>query len=201
MNRLVDTYYTFRFIRLLTQPWEESAAYSAGIIDSSGKQLIKPADFTITQKSIYTRFVALVYNIKRLIEKVPLGKTSIAKYVSAGLLLKEWCDPVVLVEFLAENNEKTEDLNLLLENFTSGIDVGGHQSFAGSRVFDVDSAVFHKCRFGKKHKARYKTYVGSEESGKSIADYCLKNPRQSVILKNTSNGSMIYFRYKTNNKK
>ena len=37
-SRAGDLYYSFRFVKLLTTPWEETDAYKLGIIDENGKR-------------------------------------------------------------------------------------------------------------------------------------------------------------------
>lgn len=78
-----DLVYTFRFLKLLTQPWEETAAYKAGIIDAKG-QRVKTVGITNINKDAYTPFHRLVFNIKRLIPG-----NRFASYAAALYLLKE----------------------------------------------------------------------------------------------------------------
>lgn len=85
--RATDFIYTLRFLRLLTTPWEETEAYKKGIVDEKGNKLKKPQ--TADEKSVYNSFHKLVYNLKRLLGKVPLGKTRIASYAAALYLIKE----------------------------------------------------------------------------------------------------------------
>jgi hypothetical protein len=90
MSRAVDLYFSFRFLKLLTEPWKSSEAYSEGIIDSKGKLLIKPSNFTTSdQKNAYTVFHRLVYNIKRVFEKLPFGSSRIKSYAAALYLIRE----------------------------------------------------------------------------------------------------------------
>jgi hypothetical protein len=86
-TRVSDTIYAFRFLRLLTTPWEKTGAYKAGLIDATGKLLRKPE--TSEEKSKYNIFHRLVFNIKKLLNKLPLGKTTIASYLAAFYLIKE----------------------------------------------------------------------------------------------------------------
>ena len=51
--------------------------------------LVKGKDQTSAQKKTYTSFHKLVFNIKRLMSKVPFGRTRIASYAAALYLLKE----------------------------------------------------------------------------------------------------------------
>lgn len=87
VQRAVDIYYTFRFLRQLVTPWNETKAFKLGLIDADGKLIRKPN--TGEEKDAYTLFFRLVYNIKRLLNKVPLGKTKLASYIAALWLIKE----------------------------------------------------------------------------------------------------------------
>ena len=90
LTKATDTVYTLRFLRLLTTPWEETNAYKEGLIDDQGNKLRKPV--TEKDKSVYNVFHRLVFNVKKLINKVPGGKSKIASYAAALLLIKEKCD-------------------------------------------------------------------------------------------------------------
>tara|TARA_Y100000033_G_C2734745_1_gene105299 strand:- start:501 stop:1004 length:504 start_codon:yes stop_codon:yes gene_type:complete len=62
-------------------------AYELGIIDDNGKVLKKPK--TSEEKASFTVFHRLVFNIKRLLSKLPFGKTKLASYATALFLIKE----------------------------------------------------------------------------------------------------------------
>jgi hypothetical protein len=87
LTKATDTVYTLRFLRLLTTPFEETNAYKEGLIDDEGNKLKKP--FTEKEKSVYNMFHRLVFNIKKLLAKVPGGKSKLASYASALYLVKE----------------------------------------------------------------------------------------------------------------
>lgn len=82
-----DFFYSLRFLRLLTMPWEKTGAFKAGIVDKNGKKIKKPE--TPDEKANYNTFHKLVYNIRRLLAKVPLGKSTIARYGAALFLIKD----------------------------------------------------------------------------------------------------------------
>ena len=88
-----DLVYTFRFLRLLTTKFEDTEAYKAGIIDENGKRLksfdLNTIDNRNTYKNYYTPFHRLVFNIKKIMEKVPGGGSRLASYAAALYLLKE----------------------------------------------------------------------------------------------------------------
>ena len=76
ISRTADLFYAFRFLKLLTTSWNKMSAFELGIIDDSGKVIKKPK--TNEEKSAYTIFHRLVFNIKRLMSKLPFGKTKLA---------------------------------------------------------------------------------------------------------------------------
>jgi hypothetical protein len=41
VSRAADTYYAYRFVKILSTPWDEMDAYEFGIIDENGKVLRK----------------------------------------------------------------------------------------------------------------------------------------------------------------
>ena len=87
LSRSGDLVYTMRFLTLLTTPFEETNAFKEGLIDSDGEKLKKPK--TSKEKEVYNYFHRLVFNVKKLISKVPGGKKRIASYAAALYLIKE----------------------------------------------------------------------------------------------------------------
>jgi len=91
MSRIVDTYITYRIIKTLVLPWNKQDAYKLGIIDEKGKVLKKTKDLkTSEEKSTYTVLTKFIFNLKRLLNQLPGGKSKFASYAAAAvLLLKE----------------------------------------------------------------------------------------------------------------
>ena len=90
LSRAADLGYAFRFLKLLTTPWEKLPAYELGIVDKRGRNLRKARELkTNEEKSAYTIFHRLVFNVKRLLQLIPGGKTKIASYAAALFLIKE----------------------------------------------------------------------------------------------------------------
>lgn len=88
-----DLIYTFRFLKLLVTKFEDTDAYKAGIIDDKGNR-IKTYDKYSPKgredyRNYYTPFHRVVYNIKKLMAKVPGGSSRIATYAAALYLIKE----------------------------------------------------------------------------------------------------------------
>jgi len=90
VSRAADTYYAYRFVKILSTDWKDMDAYEFGIIDENGKVLRKARTLrTSEEKSAYTIFHRLVFGIKRIIEKLPGGRTVAASYAAALYLIKE----------------------------------------------------------------------------------------------------------------
>jgi len=86
----IDAFITFRFLKLLVTPFDKTEAYKLGIIDERGKVLRKYRTLErIEERQAYTILHRLVFNIKKLIEKVPGGKSRLASYAAALFLIKE----------------------------------------------------------------------------------------------------------------
>ena len=89
-NRAIDALIAFRLIKLLVTPFNKTEAFKLGIIDERGKVLKKYRSLErIEERRAYTILHRLVFNIKKLIEKVPGGKSRLASYAAALFLIKE----------------------------------------------------------------------------------------------------------------
>jgi len=120
MGRAIDLFVTYRFLRLLTTPFEKTDAYKLGIIDGKGNRIRKPKSTqpavelaTSELKNSYTILHKLVFNIKKLFGKVPGLRTKTGTYAAALFLLKDTFkehvdDPDMFekefVKYLKENN-------------------------------------------------------------------------------------------------
>ena len=96
MGRAIDLFVTYRFLRLLTTPFEKTDAYKFGIIDKDGNRVKKPKSTkpavelaTSELKNSYTILHQLVFNIKKLFSKVPGLRTKVGTYAAALFLLKD----------------------------------------------------------------------------------------------------------------
>lgn len=106
MGRAIDSLIVFRFLKLLVTPFEDTKAYELGIIDERGKNLRKANKLnTEEERESYTILHRLVFNIKKLIEKVPGGKTKLGSYAAALFLIKE------------HTKDKLEDWDILEKEF------------------------------------------------------------------------------------
>ena len=96
MGRAIDLFVTYRFLKLLTTPFEKTDAYKLGIIDENGNRIMqkgikKPQVPLVTsqEKNAYTILHKLVFNIKKIFAKVPGLRTKVGTYAAALFLLKD----------------------------------------------------------------------------------------------------------------
>lgn len=86
---VVDTVIVFRILKMMTRKWEEMDAFKFGLIDANGKRIkgVKPK--TSEEKNSFTLLHRLVFNLKRVLELLPFGRTRLASYAASLALLKE----------------------------------------------------------------------------------------------------------------
>ena len=109
MSRAVDLFVTYRFLKLLVTPWKKQEAYKLGIIDDKGKNLIKSRDFEREdQRAAFTLLHRLVFNCKRIMQKIPFVRSQLGTYATALFLLKE--------HYKIENLPERQVSKFLLEN-------------------------------------------------------------------------------------
>ena len=125
MGRAIDLFVTYRFLKILTTPFENMEAYKLGIIDEKGNRIKKPKSTkpavelaTTELKNAYTILHKLVFNIKKIFSKIPGLRTKVGTYAAALYLLKDTFkesvdDPDVFekefVKFLKENDIELDD--------------------------------------------------------------------------------------------
>ena len=86
---VVDTVIVFRILKMMTRKWEEMDAYKFGLIDDNGKRIKSKKPKTSEEKSSFTLLHRLVFNLKRVLELLPFGRTRLASYAASLALLKE----------------------------------------------------------------------------------------------------------------
>ena len=96
MGRAIDLFVTYRFLKLLTTPFEKQDAFKLGIIDKDGNRIKKEKSTlpaveltTVELKNAYTILHKLVFNIKKIFGKVPGLRTKVGTYAAALFLLKD----------------------------------------------------------------------------------------------------------------
>jgi hypothetical protein len=89
-NRTIDLLITYRIVKGLTTPFDQTQAFKLGIIDKNGKVLRKAKDLNTEQeKDAYTLLDRFIFNIKRLMTKTGLSGSLSSFAVTLALFLKE----------------------------------------------------------------------------------------------------------------
>ena len=125
MGRAIDLFVTYRFIKLLTTPFNRTEAFKLGIIDKDGNRILQPNSTqpavelaTAQLQNAYTVLHKLVFNIKKIFAKVPGLRTKVGTYAAALFLLKDTFkehveDPDVFekefMKYLKENDVEFDD--------------------------------------------------------------------------------------------
>ena len=99
ISTIGNIYFVYQFLKKLVTPFEKTKAFELGIIDEKGKILKRRRELeSDEEKSAYTRSDTLIWNIKKLMGKIPGGKTRIASYAAALYLIKEQSDGYKITE-------------------------------------------------------------------------------------------------------
>lgn len=210
--KIIDLYLVYRILRKLTTPFKEWDAFKFGIIDAEGNIIKKPEDRkSMEEKDSLTLFDILILKLKRLLEKLPFGKTKLASYAAALFLIKEQKSLTEdNVEELFESfyaQHESEFLSEEIANNVGGGNIAGTtgdpprgskamlRRFANNDVFVVDQDRYLKARLGKKKYLKYENYVGNDEVGEEIRQYGRKYPNKPIILQCERTGAMTFLRY------
>ena len=89
LNEQVDMLVAYKFIKILTTDFKDTDAFRLGVIDKDGNILKKRKDLRGDERTSYTIFHTLIWNLKKLMMKVPGLKSKLGSYASALFLLKE----------------------------------------------------------------------------------------------------------------
>lgn len=117
MSRLIDNLIAYRVLSMLVTPFTDTKAFKLGIIDAKGKNLRKSYTLKTTEeKEAYTYLNRLVFNMKKIINKLPGGESKLKSLVAAFFLVKEYYESGDRTTSLME-----EKYIRLLEKMNSGI--------------------------------------------------------------------------------
>lgn len=90
-SRIIDNLIAYRILYMLVTPFKETKAYKLGIIDDKGTNLRKTSTLkTSEERDSYTYLHRLVFNMKKIISKLPGGDSKLTNLVAALFLVKEY---------------------------------------------------------------------------------------------------------------
>ena len=85
MGRAVDLFVTYRFLKLLTTPFNKQEAYKLGVIDKDGNRILQDKS---TKPAVELSTTALK-NSYTILHKVPGLRSKVGTYAAALFLLKD----------------------------------------------------------------------------------------------------------------
>ena len=86
-GKYTDLLLVYQFIKRLTTPFNKTEAYNLGIIDGKGAKIRSPE--TSAEKNSYGYYDRMIFNLKKMLEKLPGGGSKFASYAAALFLIKE----------------------------------------------------------------------------------------------------------------
>jgi len=99
---VIDIALIYSFLKRLVTPFEKWDAYKLGMIDKDGKVIVDKQDRTQAQDKSWGYFDRLVANLKKLLGKIPGGRSRLASFAAALLLIREGdeldCDDLPYLE-------------------------------------------------------------------------------------------------------
>lgn len=118
MSRIVDNLIAYRILKMLVTNFEDTEAFKLGIIDAKGKNIRKANTLqTSKERDAYTYLNRLVFNMKKIINKIPSGESRIKSLVAALWLVKEQYQSGSRSTALMQ--EKFDNIMKLLDNRVS----------------------------------------------------------------------------------
>lgn len=145
----VSLFMVYQFLKRLVTPFNQWPAYHAEVIDERGNIILKARDrHKLDQKRSFSKFDLLALKIKRLLEKVPGGRTRLASYAAALYLIKEEWNHNNIEEL--ENVEISEEFMALYEEVANAV---GSGAIAGGGYNGPDDVKVTKKK-AKKYKEK-----------------------------------------------
>lgn len=149
MSRFVDNVIAYRILSMLVKNFKDTQAYKLGLIDEKGKLLKKPS--TSKEKDAYTYLHKLVFNMKKIINRLPGGESKLKSVVTALFLIKEYYESGNRTTSLMEDRYKSlmdMDISLieeeiLVEKYMKDIEEDAPTNVTGAAV-STDQPVIRK---------------------------------------------------------
>ena len=93
MSQIVDNLLAYKILTMLVKPFKDTQAFKLGIIDDKGANLKKSGSLrTSEEKDSYTYLHRLVFNMKKIINKLPGGENNLKSLVAALFMVREYYD-------------------------------------------------------------------------------------------------------------
>jgi hypothetical protein len=218
MSKIVDNLIAFRLLYMLVTPFKETKAYKLGIIDDKGNNLKKTSSLkTVDEKDAYTYLHRLVFNVKRILNRLPGGESKLKSIVAAFWLVKESYEmrinptkleenfKTILQKINLENIVFVEEELLLKEILEEVANVTGagvatnepvvRVNKLGKRYgsFKVGNDIVRRFQKKKKPVDIGECLDFNDQEMLKIYEYVEKNPNAILVLKSEETTKLIKF--------
>ena len=116
---VVNAFLDYQFIKRLVTPFNKMPAYEAGLIDANGNFSKHRNSFTPEDRKKLQMFDIMIINLKKLIAKVPFGKTRIATIAAALYLIRSKPGKNVNEELILDDTSLEEGFNKIMKEVES----------------------------------------------------------------------------------
>lgn len=210
-NRVTDSIAVYEIVRRLSTPFEDTEAFEAGLIDKKGNFTKKRRDMSREERKIVTRFDIMIFNIKKLLARLPGNDSKLRNFATALFLLKEDVNNDLVTEediqYMAEelDSDTTKTLSYLEEEIATSLGGGAYSDtdapvskaaqakytrFGKCRVYEVDTNTFMKCRTQKSKNERFDKHLPEGPILSSVREYARKKPGKSIMISDSQTGAM-----------
>ena len=136
MSRIVDNLIAYRILKMLVTNFQDTEAFKLGIIDTKGKNIRKANTLqTSKERDAYTYLNRLVFNVKKIINRLPGGENKMKSLVAALWLVKEQYQSGSRSTAMLQ--EKFDNIMKLLDNRVSLVE----EEILVKKFLDEDGAV------------------------------------------------------------
>ena len=133
-NKVIGAFTVYKFIKLLSSPFNQMDAFKYGIIDKNGKYLKNVDDLTGYEKKSVDAFHRMIIGMKKIINthQNPLIRAKMKRLPTALMILQDEA------EKLGANGVEviTEVRTYLKEEY--GIEIDDYESDALNEIFDEE---------------------------------------------------------------
>ena len=153
---VVDIYLVYQFLRRLATPFTKWEAFKTGVIDKEGKVLIPKNKRSPEQQRSFKVFDVMILKLKRLLGKIPGGKSRIASYAAALWLIREYDESKSEEQILSEDVDYLKYIqyvrNERFSRFRKMIEDAPANAMSGGGVATFDPILFKSKKNVKKRK-------------------------------------------------
>lgn len=89
MSNFIDNAIALRLLVMLVTPFKDTDAFKLGVIDETGKYIVQPNKRTKEQKEALNYLTRLVFNVKKMLNKLPGGESKLKNLAAAMFLIRE----------------------------------------------------------------------------------------------------------------